>query len=67
MLKRYRWWWWVVAYRILVSAPVPLGLIGSWLWVGVGPRVLGKNNLGTGLEKKIFSSVRKKDFQGALF
>ena len=28
-------WWWV-AYRILVSAPVPLGLIGFLNLVGLG-------------------------------
>jgi len=30
------WWWWVVAYRILVSAPVPFGLIWVSNWVGLG-------------------------------
>ena len=29
----------VVAYRILVSAPVPFGFKSYWDWVGVGPRV----------------------------
>ena len=28
-------WWWV-AYRILVSAPVLLVLIGCLIWVGLG-------------------------------
>ena len=27
---------WVVAYRILVSAPVPFGLIWVFNWVGLG-------------------------------
>ena len=31
-------WVVVVAYRILVSAPVPLGLIRVLNWVGVRPR-----------------------------
>ena len=28
--------WWVVAYRILVSAPVPFELIWVLNWVGLG-------------------------------
>ena len=28
------WWWWWVAYRILVSAPVPFELIWVSNWVG---------------------------------
>ena len=46
------WWsgvWGVVAYRFLVSAPVPLGLIGVELgWTGLG---LGLGSLGTVLDK----------------
>ena len=30
------WWVVVVAYRILVSAPVPFGLIWVFNWVGLG-------------------------------
>ena len=37
-----------MAYRILVSAPVPLVLIGFLNWVG--PRGLGYKVLGTGLD-----------------
>ena len=33
MVKSYLAWWWVVAYRILVSAPVPMGLIRVLNWV----------------------------------
>ena len=47
-----------MAYMILVSAPVPLGLIGSlnllglgWGWVQ-GPGGLGPKGLGTGLDNK---------------
>ena len=40
----------MVAYRILVSAPVPLVLIGVLNWVGVGPRGSGDKVLGTGLD-----------------
>ena len=49
----------VVAYMILVSAPVPLVLIGflNWVrqldWVGVGPRGFGDKVLGTGLDNNL--------------
>ena len=46
MLKSYGGWW-VVAYRILVSAPVPLVLIGFLNWFGLG---FGDKVLGTGLD-----------------
>ena len=39
MLKSCGWvvgGWWVVAYRILVSAPVPFGSIWVLNWVGLG-------------------------------
>ena len=48
--------WWcasgyvVVAYSILVSAPVPLELIGSWLGLDLGG--FGTMGLGTGLNNK---------------
>ena len=48
MLKSYGGWW--VAYRILVSAPVPLVLIGFLNWVGLGWTGLGLWVLGTGLD-----------------
>ena len=45
-LKVIGWWWWVVAYRILLSAPVPLGLrticfrtYWGWAYRVLGPRV----------------------------
>ena len=46
-LKLRGWWW--VAYSILVSAPVPLGLdlIGTWL--GLVLRGFGTKGFGTGL------------------
>ena len=43
-----------VAYRILVSAPVPFGLIwdsnwvGSWTGLGLGLEGLGTNGFGVG-------------------
>ena len=46
MVKSY---WWVVAYRILVSSPVPLGLIRGFNWVGLGWGLRTKG-LGTGLD-----------------
>ena len=41
MLKS--WGWWVVAHKILVSAPVPLYLIGPLSLTGLG---LGLGGLG---------------------
>ena len=35
-LSYYESWVVVVAYRILVSAPVPFGLIWVFNWVGLG-------------------------------
>ena len=43
----------VVAHKILVSAPVPLELIGpltGFDWVGAGLRVFGDKGLGLGLD-----------------
>ena len=43
----------VVAHKILVSAPVPLELIGpltGFDWVGAGPRGVGDKGLGLGLD-----------------
>ena len=31
-----KWGGWWVAYRILVSAPVPFGFNWGWNWVGTG-------------------------------
>ena len=53
MLKRLGWWvGWVVAYSILVSAPVPfgLGLIGTWLRLVL--EVFGTNGFGTELANR---------------
>ena len=39
LLHALRGWvggWWVVAYRILVSAPVPFWVYLGWNWVGLG-------------------------------
>ena len=44
----------MVAYKILVSAPVPLELIGPLDWVGLGWG-LGTKGLGTGLDNIVFS------------
>ena len=46
-----------MAYRILVSAPVPLVLIGFLNWVGVGPRGFGDKVVGTGLDKEKYHPV----------
>ena len=43
----------VVAYRILVSAPVPFGFKSYWDFVGVGPRVFWTKVLGTGLDTRL--------------
>ena len=40
----------MVAYSILVSAPVPFGFSSYWDLVGVGPRGFGTKGLGTGLD-----------------
>ena len=54
MLKSYWWggwwWWWVVAYRILVPAPVPFWvLFGLKLgWTGLGLGGLGTKGFGVG-------------------
>ena len=57
-LKVGGWWWWVVAYSILVSAPVPFGFSSYWDLVGVGPRGFGTKGLGTGLD-----NLRRKKCQ----
>ena len=49
MLKSYRVVGsWVLAYSILVSAPVPFGLGGTWVELGLGG--FGPKGLGTGLD-----------------
>ena len=47
-------WVVVVAWRNLVSAPVPFGFRSYWDLVGVGPRGFGTKGLGTGLDNKAF-------------
>ena len=52
----------VVALKILVSAPVPLELIGpltGFDWVGAGLRVFGDKGLGLGLDN-IFAIITLK-------
>ena len=46
-----------VAFRILVSAPVPLVLIGFLNWVGVGPRGFVDKVLGTVLDNTVMNTV----------
>ena len=49
-----------MAYRILVSAPLPLVLIRVLNWVGVGPRDLGR-----GLTNFSLSAKSKRIFVGS--
>ena len=58
--------WWVVAYRILVSAPVPFGSIWVLNWIGLGwDLAWGNWGLGFGtrasLEEDAVRSSNKTD------
>ena len=53
------WWVVVVAYRILVSAPVPFGFRFYWDLFGVGRRVFGTKGLGPGLDNNSFCRDQK--------
>ena len=56
MVKNY-WWW--VAYMNLMSAPVPLVLIGFLNWVGHGPRGFWDRVLGTNPFKVLVVLVKE--------
>ena len=49
----------VVAYRILVSAPVPFDFRFYWDLFGVGRRVFGTKGLGPGLDNNSFRRDQK--------
>ena len=51
----------VVAYTILMSAPVPFGFrsYGDLVWLGLGLGVFGTKGLGTGLDN--FATVIIED------
>ena len=62
MLKSYGWWV-VVAYRILVSAPVPNWVYLGWNWVGLDWDCVwgdwGLRGWGLGLDNFLCSSQKK--------
>ena len=57
--------WWVVAYRILVSAPVPFWVYLGWNWVGSGwdwaRGDLGLKGWGLGLDNNLKRTIINRD------